>query len=216
VTDRTEPADPDVVEYDPETEDIAREALPYLTSSGWINSRRENLPVDGDGRPLPWYTYPAIDFLARRVAPDMRVFEFGSGNSTMWWANQVEHVTSVEHDPQWAIRMASQVPDNVAFLHVPLEADGDYCRTALRSGERFHVIVIDGRDRVNCVKHCVKALRDDGVIVWDDSHRRRYRPGQRFLERRDFRQLEFRGLGPIDTTESETSVFYRDGNCLGL
>jgi hypothetical protein len=214
--DRTEPAESEVVEYDDDTEQVGRDALPYLTESGWINSRREKLPVDGDGRPLPWYTYAAIEFLARRAAPDMHVFEFGSGNSTLWWADHVERVTTVEHHPQWAVRMAAEVPENVAFLHVPLETDGDYCRSALRSREKFHVVVIDGRDRVNCAKHCVKALRDDGVIVWDDSHRKRYRPGFRFLSRRGYRQLELAGLGPMDTSGSETSVFYRDGNCLGL
>lgn len=213
---RTEPAESEVVEYDSETELVARDALPFLTTSGWIDSRRKKLPFDGDGRPLPWYTYPAIEFLTRRVAPDMHIFEFGSGNSTLWWADQVEQVTSVEHDPRWAVRLAAEVPDNVALLQVPLEPDGDYCRTALRSGEKFHAIAIDGRDRVNCAKNCVKALRDDGIIVWDDSHRARYRPGQRFLARRKFRELEFIGLGPMDVTQSQTSIFYRDGNCFGL
>ena len=160
------------------------------------------MPVDAEERPLPWYAYPVIELLARRVRPDMHVFEFGSGNSTLWWANLVEEVVAVEHDAQWAVRMAAQVPENVSFLRVPLEPDGDYCRTALRSGQKFHVIVIDGRDRVNCAKQCVKALRDDGVIVWDDSRRKRYRPGFRFLHRRDFRQLELSGLGPMDTARA--------------
>jgi hypothetical protein len=31
-----------------------------------------------------------------------------------------------------------------------------------------------------------------------------------------FRRVEFRGPAPINTWESETSVFYRPGNCLGI
>jgi hypothetical protein len=112
--------------------------------------------------------------------------------------------------------MAAEVPENVSLLHVPLEEDGDYCRSTRHARRQFHVIVIDGRDRVNCARNCLGALRDDGVIVWDDSQRRRYRPGHRYLGRRDFRRVEFVGLGPMDPHVRETSIFYRDGNCLGL
>jgi hypothetical protein len=201
---------------DPETQRLALTAMPYLEGSGWLNSLKLKMPVDEQARPLPWYSYPAVEILTRRIRPDMDVFEFGSGNSTLWWADRVKSVTAVEHHPQWAVRMARQVPDNVSLLQVPLEENGEYCRTANRSGGQFHVIIIDGRDRVNCARNCMRALRDDGVIVWDDSQRSRYRPGHRFLARRDFRKLEFVGLGPMDPHPRETSIFYRDGNCLGL
>ena len=110
----------------------------------------------------------------------MHVFEFGSG-PTLWWANLVEEVRGGRARRQLVVRMPRC--ENVSFLRVPLEPDGDYCRTAPRSGQKFHVIGDDGH-RVNCAKQCVKALRDDGVIVWDDSRRKRYRPGFRFLHRR--------------------------------
>jgi hypothetical protein len=188
----------------------------YLASSGWLKSRELKMPVDVDSRPIPWYSYPVVEFLSRRVGPEMHVFEFGSGNSTLWWAERVESVTAVEHHPQWAARMATTVPDNVSLLHVPLEEDSDYCRSTRHADKQFHVIVIDGRDRVNCARNCLGALRDDGVIVWDDSQRSRYRSGHRYLARRDFRRVEFVGLGPMDPHPRETSIFYRDGNCLGL
>jgi predicted O-methyltransferase YrrM len=216
VTEPTELAEPAPVDLDAETERLARGAMPYLQASGWLNSRRLKMPVDAEDRPLPWWTYPVIDFLARRVRPDMDVFEFGSGNSTLWLAGRVDHVVAVEHHPRWAVRMAQHVPENVDLLHVPLETDGDYCRTSARTGRRFDLVAIDGRDRVNCARQCLGALKEDGVIVWDDSQRKRYRPGFRFLARRGFRRLEFVGHGPMDSLPWETSVFYRDGNCLGI
>ena len=191
-------------------------ALPYLASSGWLKSVELKLPVDAQGRALPWYSYPSIDFLARRVRDDMDVFEFGSGNSTLWWAEHARSVTAVEHHPEWAARMMRQVPNNVALRQIDLEPDGEYSFSAHASRRRFHVIVIDGRDRVNCARNCLGALHGDGVIVWDDSQRRRYRPGHRYLARRGFRALEFFGLGPMAPTPKETSVFYRDGNCFGI
>lgn len=191
-------------------------ALPYLRDSGWIASRLARSSVDAAGQPIPWYRYSAIDFLRDRVTSGHRVFEFGSGNSTLWWARHAQQVTAVEHDPTWASKVRAQLPINVALHEVPLDADGDYCRALLRTGERFDIVVIDGRDRVNCAINCLSGLTESGVIVWDDSHRRRYRPGIDLLRERGFRRLRFTGLGPIAANSGETSVFYRGRNCLGV
>jgi hypothetical protein len=125
-------------------------------------------------------------------------------------------VTAVEHDAEWAGRVRAEIPENVTLLEVPLERDGDYCRAAARTGEKFDVVVVDGRDRVNCGRNCLGALAEGGVIVWDDSQRRRYRSGLDFLAERGFRRLRFTGLGPIAANDGETSVLYRPSNCFGI
>lgn len=191
-------------------------ALPYLKSTGWIGSNMRQSSVDAEGKPIPWYRYAAIDFLAERIAPESRIFEFGSGNSTLWWAARATTVVAVEHDSEWASRVRRVIPENVTLLEVPLETDGEYCRTAERTGERYEVVVIDGRDRINCAIHCLDSLADGGVIVWDDSHRHRYRNGLAFLAERGFRRLRFTGLGPIAANDGETSVLYRSLNCFGI
>ncbi len=190
--------------------------LPYLAQTGWIESRRRQQSVDQAGRPIPWITYPALSFLEQRVSPEMRVFEFGSGNSTLWWAERVRDVTAVEHDESWAARVAESIPSNASVSHVPLEAGGDYCRAAQRSRRLYHVIVIDGRDRVNCGVSSLNCLRQDGVIVWDNTERRRYAPGLRALDKAEFRRIDFRGPSPLNTFESQTSIFYRRTNCLNI
>lgn len=30
----------------------------------------------------------------------MKIFEYGSGNSTLWWSEKVDSIISVEHDKQ--------------------------------------------------------------------------------------------------------------------
>lgn len=190
--------------------------LPFLAKSGWLASRASGDSIDGDGAPIPWITYPAISFLEARVVSAMDVFEFGSGNSTRWWAQRVRRVRAVEHDEAWARRLKQGLPRNASLEHVPLVAGGDYSRSACRCRDRFHIVVVDGRDRVNCALESTASLRGDGVIIWDNSERSRYKPGIDELSRRGFRQLPFRGLAPIGTWETETSILYRDGNCLGL
>lgn len=188
----------------------------FLLKSGWCRSVRENLAVDAAGQPLPWFTYPAIAFLSPRVRPAMRVFEFGAGASTLWWAKRVREVVACEHYASWVEKLRAEAPGNVTLRHVELESDGDYCRTAARCGERFDVIVIDGRDRVNCALHSVEALSDAGVIIWDNADRAKYQRGYDFLTERGFRRIDFTGLGPIMCEPWTTAVFYRDGNCLGI
>ena len=54
------------------------------------------------GLALPWMTYDAIDFLSKICKPEMNVFEWGSGGSTLFFASRCRHVTSIEHDPTWS------------------------------------------------------------------------------------------------------------------
>lgn len=188
----------------------------YLLSSGWLRSGLAQLPVDRSGRPLPWYTYAAIEFLSRRVEHRLSVFEYGSGNSTLWWLERSHRVVSCEHDAAWHQRMQSILPVDAEYLLVELGQLGRYARSILAYGQAFDIVVIDGRDRVACASASLEALRPGGVIVWDNSDRPDYAEGYDLLRNRGFRRLDFWGPGPINPYGWCTSVFYRPDNCLGL
>jgi hypothetical protein len=187
-----------------------------LRDDGWFRSFEEQRSVDRTGRPLPYITYPAIDFLVRRVRSEMSVFEFGSGASTLWWAERVASVVSCEHNSEWYQAVSARVPPNVRMLHYPLLYGGQYSKAIGQFRNAFDIVSIDGRDRVNCAMNCLGALKRDGVIVWDNSDRQAYEPGLRFLRRNDFRRIEFVGMSPISNEKSETSILYRAENCLGI
>jgi outer membrane receptor protein involved in Fe transport len=146
----------------------------------------------------------------------MTVFEYGSGNSTFWWSQNVSSVVSYEHDSEWYSSLNERVPSNVDYHHCNLEYGGDYCKAIQGYNDRFNIVVIDGRDRVNCVKNSLGALRNDGLIIWDNSNRQRYQDGYSFLLQNQFRRLDFEGLGPINTCKWCTSIFYRSENCFGI
>ena len=188
----------------------------HLHSIGWLRSVRTALPVDRQGGAIPWYTYPAIEFLAARVNRTLAVFEYGSGNSTLWWRQRAGRVVSCEHDRDWHARMKSQLPNNAEYLYVALEPSGEYARVIHGYSHEFDIVVIDGRDRVACARNCLTALRPGGVVVWDNSDRSEYAEGFELLMQHGFRRLDFSGLGPINAYAWCTSVFYRSDNCFGI
>lgn len=193
-----------------------RRLHPFLEETGWFRSAEERVPVDRDGNCLPWFTYPAISFLNRRIQSDMTAFEYGSGNSTLWLSQKVSRVVSYEHDFSWYCSMKERVPSNVEYRHCDLEYGGDYCKAILGYNDRFNIVLIDGRDRVNCVKNSLGALRENGVIVWDNTERESYQEGYSYLTRNGFRRLDFEGHGPVNTYRWCTSIFYRSNNCFGI
>lgn len=54
-----------------------------------------------DGEEIPWYTYPAIEYLSHLDLSGLRVFEYGSGNSTIWWGRRSNFVQAVEDNSLW-------------------------------------------------------------------------------------------------------------------
>ena len=187
-----------------------------LLEDGWFQSFYQGMCVDRQGNPLPWLTYPALAFLAQRVGGGMRVFEYGCGNGTLWWAAHAGAVRCVEHDRGWYDQIAARVPGNVKLALEEATPDGPYARAVLSDTLPFDIVVIDGYDRVNCARHAVQALSPAGVIIWDDSERSEYEPGFQALAECGFRRLPFAGATPLVSYKSETSLFYRSGNCLDI
>lgn len=188
----------------------------YFRTTGMLRSAALGRPVTVDGAPLPLMTYGIIDVLQHRLTNDLRVFEFGSGSSTLFFAERARHVTSVEHDPSWIERLSGLAPANVELIHRPNDADATYCRAIDDAGEAFDVVLIDGRDRFNCMRRAVARVGTAGVIIFDDSQSDRYSPALDIGTDAGFRRLDFPGLRPTGVRESTTTLFYRADNCLGI
>jgi precorrin-6B methylase 2 len=187
----------------------------FLAEVGWFTSWRTRSSVDRNGDPLPWFTYPAISFLERRAKPEMKVFEYGCGNSTLWWAARVASVRSCEHDEHWHDSILAKLPANV-MLHLRRLGD-TYASCVLEDRTTFDIIVVDGRERVKCITTCLAALADGGVVILDNAERSEYQDGIRFLVQQGFRELAFDGPSPIVMQPSRTSIFYRPAtNAFGI
>jgi len=190
----------------------------YLVQTGWFNSSASYSSIDATKNPIPWLTYPAIDFLTPRIKSTFRVFEYGSGNSTLWWAPRVKEVIAVEHNTAWAKQVAAHIRhfSNAQVILEPNPASLQYAEAIQSQKGKFHIAVIDGSNRVECAEAALSCLTEDGVIIWDNSDRVEYKTGIASLKKAGFRQLEFTGLAPVNSNRMETSIFYRSKNCLGI
>jgi hypothetical protein len=160
--------------------------------------------------------YQVVQFLEERLTKDLSLFEFGSGNSTSFYASLVKDVTSVETDEGWLAHVRKSMPANVNLIPFDMNGGGRYCELASLQQHKFDVIVIDAEDRVDCLREAPASLSDKGVIVLDDSQRDAYSGGIEAALKQGFRKLAFEGLKPNGIRAYRTTVFYRDGNCLGI
>lgn len=175
---------------------------------------------------VPWWTYRAIDEVDRWLDGRMeaRVFEWGSGASTAWLSRRASAVTTVEHHPGFAETVRRLVPSNVELHVVPaVPSDepaspsgkaghqgldfGDYVETIERIGGSYDLICIDGRARAACLERAVPHLAPGGIIVFDNTNRRRYRNAM--ARHSDFEVIHLPGLTPALPYPSTTSVMRR-------
>ena len=54
-------------------------------NTGHFISSLKRVSLNKNREPIPWLTYPAIDFLADKNFKNASILEIGGGNSTLWW-----------------------------------------------------------------------------------------------------------------------------------
>jgi hypothetical protein len=154
----------------------------------------------------PWLTFRAVRRIERylRERPGARVFEYGSGGSTLFWRRWGCSCVSVEHDEAWMNRVKRWIGDDprcelrlVTPDPVPdrgTDADpsdplgyrsGDpafrgysferYARQIEQFPDAsFDVVLVDGRARPSCLMHAIPKLRPGGIAILDNADRPYY------------------------------------------
>jgi hypothetical protein len=173
-----------------------------VNTYGYGRAFIDNAPVDANGSPLPWYTYPMIEYLESFDLSSLRVFEYGCGNSTLWWMNHVREVVSVEDNPEWHHRIKKQLASNT---HLLLEQDHDeYCK-AIEDFGMFDLIVVDGSARHDCCQTAVKHLNPGGGIILDNSDC--LPQSTEFLRSAGLFEIAMNGFVMLLSRTSRTSLF---------
>jgi hypothetical protein len=189
-----------------------------LKEEGWFKSFYTKRSVDDKGKPIPWFTYSAIHFLESRLKPHFEVFEYGCGNSTLWLAERVKSVDAVEGDKSWVEYLLPKMPTHVKIMYYPVqeEENGKYAQAITETGKLYDIVIVDGRDRNNCVINAVNYLKEEGVIILDNSDRPDYQKSIDFLIGRGFKKIDFIGNTSVVAMISSTTFFYKPNNCLNI
>ncbi len=179
--------------------------------SGHFRSSLHGKALAKNGAPLPWYTYPCIDFLAQRDFQKNKILEFGGGGSTLWWASRSSHVITFESDETWFSKLRQEVPENVQ-LHLVSDADPASCaRNVLDTlgeapGNSFDVVIIDGLYRREMVPIACEFLAAGGTIICDNSEG--YGIYEEF-HNKGFERVDFFGYAPGVILPHCTSAFFK-------
>lgn len=189
-----------------------------LTS--WIlGDSAKDFFYDIDGNVNPWWCEAAVNLTKDKIKnlKGLRVFEWGAGNSTLFWAKYASEVISIEYNQLWYHKMNSILPENAIIKYFELEYNGKYCKSINETDGLFDIILIDGRDRVRCVKNCINKLKHNGIIIWDNSERNYYKEGYQYLKEQGFKQLELSGsIWGLPEIKDYTSFFYKNDNIFDL
>lgn len=123
----------------------------------------------------PWFTRDAIAILEQAIQPDHIGIEWGSGRSTIWFAERCAGIISIEHDPLWHNRVARMIDrrglDNVTLVSAREESPG-YIEPAKKiEGDILDFAIVDGRCRDECTIAVIPKLRPGGLLIIDDAHR---------------------------------------------
>jgi hypothetical protein len=185
----------------------------FLLTSGWIQSISQGKPSNANNEPVPWLTYPAIDFLDSIIDSDWSVFEWGSGNSTLWWSKRVRQVQTIESDLNWFQEVQTRLPDNAQISHY--KSEEEYSKSIHKFDDNcFDVIVIDGDFRNKCAQECINKLKKDGIIVFDNTDGMEFNEGVLFLQSNEFYRIDFWGMIPSYLYKNCTSIFSKNLNVL--
>lgn len=198
----------------------AQVSMILLRDHGYFRSVSEGVYRDESNEYIPWFTYAAIEALKNWDLSDKRVFEYGSGYSTLFWASRAKEVVSVEHNHEWYDKISRLAPANAKIILAPIDEQKnayhpsaetriEFERYANAIDGVFEIIVIDGyarsRVRYECAKAALSHLDKTGLVILDNSD---WLPATAmFLRQQGLIEVDFSGPVPGSRHYQTTSFF---------
>jgi len=172
---------------------------------GFLASVNTQRSIDQHGKPIPWFTYPAIEYLDSLELDDALIFKWGSGNSIVYFSERCLSIGSIESDIRRLEFQRSNIRNN-QLIHFRPELSEDYY-LAINHGihEFCDIIIVDGKQRDKCCRQTIPKLKKSGILILDNSDR--YPKLCQSLRDSSFIQIDFHGHGPINSYTWTTSFF---------
>lgn len=120
----------------------------------------------------PWLTRQSVNILSDLLQDTDRGIEFGSGRSTLWFSNRIEHLISIEHNLEWYNYIKRRIID----LDLEHKVDYRYCETMSDYVSQIDTVedcsidfcLIDGKERDTCAMKALAKLKPEGILIIDN------------------------------------------------
>jgi len=188
-----------------------QDIAPYLR----FGFRSRHTPLDLG---MPWWSFGATRAVEKILRPEMIVFEFGSGGSTIFLASRTACVTCVEDEKKWAELVQADATrrdlHNLKVLHRPFDFHNPHgfsssAYLASLDAGPYDVIIVDGKEEAEqvrdiCFWKAEDSIKPGGLIVVDDS----WRYPQVKAKNKARRWKDFKGPGYCRAGVTSTCLFY--------
>jgi predicted O-methyltransferase YrrM len=176
----------------------------------WLQSmyaRRRPLSME-----IPWLTFDAIRYIASELPDGAKVFEFGSGHSTLYWLRRGATVNSVEDEASWHEMLSSTLAEralsNCHLVHA--ETLSTYLSAIETcSPASQDLVLVDGAHRRDCVIAAIPYVKPGGMLVVDNTDWHWFRDAPIQGIPADWQRHPFPGFCPMLGHRSETTVWKR-------
>ena len=120
----------------------------------------------------PWLTRQSVHILADLLQDTDTGLEFGSGRSTIWFAQRTSRVISIEHDFKWYQSVGQKIQD----LNLESKIDYRYCDNIADyvgqidslEDNSIDYCLIDGKARDECALKVLPKLKHEGILIIDN------------------------------------------------
>lgn len=90
---------------------------------------------------IPWLVFSSISFLEKWLHKNMKLFEYGSGGSTLFFAEKTAHIISAEHDRQWYKNTKTAIEEsglmNIEYELFEPEPDTDISKRDCKNPDHY-------------------------------------------------------------------------------
>jgi len=170
--------------------------------------------IDNKMRPIPWWTYPAIDYLNQYKFHDETIFEYGPGNGTLWFIGKgCKKIISVENNKKWYQILDTSKKSNQVLIYK--ENKDDYFNEIFKYSPT--VLIIDGkwrRENLEYICSNFESLHKNlKMIIIDNPDK--FKLGElisKITNNYEYVQADFFGFGPAFRGIGCTTVLLHSRN----
>ena len=184
----------------------------YLKSIGVFNAQNNSV-INGDEEPIPLLTTSFLDWFETQGWGSMKLLEFGSGGSTLYFSKFFKSLISYETNKDWYEEISSKAPKNAKIIKVKSIFDS-LRKNSIKNINDFDVILIDAGENRAKITQWLVDKNFEGTIFFDNSDH--YRNSIGILINNGYIEIPFFGLKPIEDYVSCTSILAKPSKIKNL